>query len=51
MKNAVKLLVLGMLSFLGAGLLLNGSNYNFIFIGNEESLERVILPRRDPNQF
>jgi hypothetical protein len=33
------------------GALLNGSNYNFIFIGNEESLERVILTRRDPNQF
>ena len=28
--------------------LLNGSPYNFIFVGNEESLERVILTRRDP---
>lgn len=27
--------------------LLNGSSYNFIFIGNELSLERVILTRRD----
>lgn len=31
--------------------LLNGSPYNFIFVGNEESLERVILTRRDPNLF
>jgi AMIN domain len=28
------------------GALLNGSSYNFIFIGNELSLERVILTRR-----
>jgi len=28
--------------------LLNGSPYNFIFVGNEDSLERVILTRRDP---
>jgi hypothetical protein len=33
------------------GALLNGSQYNFIFIGNEASLERVILTRRDPNIF
>ena len=31
--------------------LLNGSPYNFIFVGNELSLERVILTRRDPNIF
>jgi hypothetical protein len=31
--------------------LLNGSVYNFIFVGNELSLERVILTRRDPNIF
>jgi hypothetical protein len=31
--------------------LLNGSRYNFIFVGNESSLERVILTRRDPNNF
>jgi hypothetical protein len=31
--------------------LLNGSPYNFIFVGNELSLERVILTRRDPNSF
>ena len=31
--------------------LLNGSSYNFIFVGNELSLERVILTRRDPNIF
>jgi hypothetical protein len=31
------------------GSLLNGSPYNFIFVGNELSLERVILTRRDPN--
>jgi AMIN domain len=27
--------------------LLNGSPYNFIFVGNEQALERVILTRRD----
>src|SRR5712692_3530307 len=31
--------------------LLNGSSYNFIFVGDELSLERVILTRRDPNIF
>ncbi len=31
--------------------LLNGSPYNFIFVGSESSLERVILTRRDPNIF
>src|SRR5271157_653335 len=31
--------------------LLNGSPYNFIFVGNELNLERVILTRRDPNSF
>jgi hypothetical protein len=31
--------------------LLNGSTYNFIFVGSEERLERVILTRRDPNIF
>jgi len=31
--------------------LLNGSPYNFIFVGNELSLERVILTRRDPSVF
>ena len=31
--------------------LLNGSPYNFIFVGNELSLERVILTRRDPSIF
>ena len=31
--------------------LLNGSPYNFIFMGSESSLERVILTRRDPNIF
>ncbi|MGD0416168.1 MAG: AMIN domain-containing protein [Terriglobales bacterium] len=31
--------------------LLNGSAYNFIFVGNELTLERVILTRRDPNIF
>jgi hypothetical protein len=31
--------------------LLNGSPYNFIFVGNELSLERVILSRRDPSIF
>lgn len=29
------------------GTLLNGSSYNFIFVGNELSLERVILTRRE----
>jgi hypothetical protein len=29
--------------------LLNGSRYNFIFVGNEGKLESVILTRRDPN--
>jgi hypothetical protein len=29
--------------------LLNGSHYNFIFVGDEVTLERVILTRRDPN--
>ncbi|MGA9527727.1 MAG: AMIN domain-containing protein [Terriglobales bacterium] len=33
------------------GTLLNGSPYNFIFVGNELSLERVILTRRDPSIF
>ena len=28
--------------------LLNGSPYNFVFVGDEGSLERVILTRRDP---
>jgi hypothetical protein len=31
--------------------LLNGSSYNFIFVGNELSLQRVILSRRDPSIF
>jgi len=31
--------------------LLNGSAYNFIFVGDELSLERVILTRRDPSIF
>ena len=31
--------------------LLNGSPYNFIIVGNELSIERVILTRRDPNIF
>lgn len=31
--------------------LLNGSPYNFIFVGNELTLQRVILTRRDPNVF
>ncbi len=31
--------------------LLNGSSYNFIFVGNELSLERVILTRRDSSIF
>lgn len=29
------------------GVLLNGSPYNFIFVGNESSLERVLLTRRE----
>ena len=33
------------------GALLNGSPYNFIFVGNELTLERVILTRRDPGSF
>jgi hypothetical protein len=33
------------------GSLLNGSAYNFIFVGNELSLERVILSRRDSSPF
>ena len=31
--------------------LLNGSAYNFIFVGTELTLEQVILTRRDPNIF
>ncbi|MGA7295075.1 MAG: AMIN domain-containing protein [Terriglobales bacterium] len=31
--------------------LLNGSPYNFIFVGNENRLEQVILTLRDPNLF
>ncbi len=31
--------------------LLNGSPYNFIFVGNELALERVLLTRRDPSIF
>jgi len=31
--------------------LLNGSHYNFIFVGDELALERVILTLRDPNNF
>jgi hypothetical protein len=31
--------------------LLNGSHYNFVFVGNELTLERVILTLRDPNNF
>ena len=31
--------------------LLNGSAYNFIFVGNELTLERVILTRRDSSIF
>jgi len=31
--------------------LLNGSPYNFIFVGNELTLEQVILTRRDPSNF
>jgi hypothetical protein len=33
------------------GELLNGSCYNFIFVGNELSLDQVILTRRDSNPF
>jgi hypothetical protein len=33
------------------GSLLNGSAYNFVFVGNESKLERVILTRRDPSIF
>jgi hypothetical protein len=33
------------------GSLLNGSLYNFIFVGNELSLERVILTRRDASIY
>jgi AMIN domain len=33
------------------GSLLNGSLYNFIFVGDELSLERVILTRRDASIF
>jgi len=33
------------------GSLLNGSPYNFIFVGDELSLERVILTRRDASNF
>ena len=33
------------------GALLNGSPYNFIFVGDELSLERVILTRRDSTNF
>jgi AMIN domain len=33
------------------GALLNGSAYNFIFVGDELSLQRVILTRRDPGNF
>jgi hypothetical protein len=33
------------------GALLNGSAYNFVFVGDELALERVILTRRDPNIF
>jgi hypothetical protein len=31
--------------------LLNGSPYNFIFVGSDQTLERVILTRRDPDAF
>ena len=31
--------------------LLNGSAYNFIFVGTEEKLERVILTRRGSSAF
>jgi hypothetical protein len=33
------------------GSLLNGSPYNFIFIGDELDLQKVILSRRDPSIF
>lgn len=33
------------------GALLNGSHYNFIFVGNELSLERVILTQKDSTNF
>ena len=33
------------------GSLLNGSLYNFVFVGDELSLERVILTRRDASPF
>lgn len=33
------------------GALLNGSPYNFVFVGEELLLERVILTRRDPSIF
>jgi len=33
------------------GSLLNGSLYNFVFVGDELSLERVILTRRDASTF
>jgi len=31
--------------------LLNGSTYNFIFVGDERALERVIISKKDPNLF
>jgi hypothetical protein len=31
--------------------LLNGSHYNFIFVGNELSLDQVILTLRESNPF
>jgi hypothetical protein len=31
--------------------LLNGSTYNFIVVGDERALERVIISRKDPNLF
>lgn len=33
------------------GALLNGSPYNFVFVGDELALEQVILTRRDPSNF
>lgn len=33
------------------GSLLNGSAYNFIFVGTEDHLEQVILTRRDSNPY
>jgi hypothetical protein len=33
------------------GSLLNGSPYNFIFVGNELNLEKVILSRRDSSLY